>query len=284
MYLKNSVPFAHLDDSWQFHVWLQPSSDNHSKSFMFCKAADCDNQSDWKIKGNFCSVDSGCFESIMGAIITLFLHDVWNILELQVFEHVDSSRRGMKKSMLLSITSGKRHRPWKSRGNSLWSLVWGITSCHVLENGLTTSSKNPCPFERLTWGGIVFGAMNQHIHWKFNDRTSSNISPWNMVHAKMINHFSSSNQPSDQWPTISSRERLDFPQRKAVGGMAQNILVKAGFHQPWWWREARSPWGVGWWVGFGRFRSQRRRQRVKETWRSQWRDCYPAPPGMYKTT
>ena len=73
-----------------------------------------------------------------------------------------------------------------------------------------------------------------------------------MVHAKMINHFSSSNQPSDisdqcTSHLLKSRERLDFPQRKAVGGMAQNILVKAGFHQPWWWREGpRCP--VGRWL------------------------------------
>lgn len=199
--------------------------------------------------------------------------------------HVDTSRSGMKKSMLLSITSVSPEALKITREQFVeLGLRHHFVSCRFR---LASQPRwKTRAFLEIDMRLNVFGAMNQHIHWKFNDRTSSNISSWNMVHAKMINHFSSSNQPSDQCTShlLKSRERLDFPQRKAVGGMAQNILVKAGFHQPVGGGGRQCPRGalVGGWI-LECFRSHRRRQRVKETWRSQWRDCHPARPGMYKT-
>ena len=263
MYLKVFLPFAHLDDSWQFHVWLQPSSRNHSKSFMFCKATDRDNQSDWKIKGKI-AVDSGCFQKSMDATITI--QDVWNKLIWTQGFHVDtwheidfarSSPQALKITREQFVELGLRHQ--------------------------FVSSKNPCLFRDWDEAELFLSYPHPHSTWKIPKQYFSMKETCSWYMQKWSSEISQAPTfPRDLHVPPISRERLDFPQRKAVGGMAQNILVKEGWKptvvvEGSWYRGDRGRWVLR------DFRSQRRRQRVKETWRSQWRDCNPAPPGMYET-
>ena len=203
--------------------------------------------------------------------------------------HVDTWGRGMKTSMLLSITSVSPE-------------ALKITREQFVELGLRHHFVS-CRFRlasqpRRKTHAFLEIDMRRKCFWSHESTHSSFIQWQNLEQYFSMKHGTCKNdqsflklQPTQwhQWPMYLPSPQIqgkvgfsptqsrwgngsEYP---CEGGGSPTAVVEGGAEM------SRGALVGGW--GFGRFRSQRRRQRVKETWRSQWRDCHPARPGMYKT-